>query len=82
MIAWRFFPSCGAAEAAEVLDESLPSRFPKTARAPGLALRSDGGSQFAAHRFQETAGSSGSNSRSPASGSPRRTGWSRPTMDD
>ena len=55
VIAWRFLPSCGAAEASEVLDEAVLSRFPKTARATGLVLRSDGGSQFVAHRFREIA---------------------------
>ncbi len=53
VVGWRFLPSCGAAEALEVLEESIRARFPRTARAEGLQLRSDGGSQFVAHRFQE-----------------------------
>lgn len=55
VVGWRFLPSCGAAEAIEVLDEAVRGRFPKAARAPGLHLRSDGGSQFVAHRFREGA---------------------------
>lgn len=55
VVGWRFLPSCGAAEATEVLDEAVLARFPKTARAEGLVLRSDGGSQFVAHRFQDGA---------------------------
>ena len=55
MVAWRFLLSCGATEVSEVLDEAVLARFPKTARAAGLVLRSDGGNQFVDHRFQEAA---------------------------
>ena len=48
-----FFPSCGAMEAADVVDGAVLARFPKTGRAPGLVLRTDGGPQFVAHRFQD-----------------------------
>jgi transposase InsO family protein len=45
--------SCGAAEALSVVERAVLARFPKTGRAPGLTLKTDGGAQFVAHRFQE-----------------------------
>ena len=45
--------SCGAAEALTVVDRAVLARFPKTGRAPGLTLKTDGGTQFVAHRFQD-----------------------------
>ncbi len=74
VVAWRFLPSCGAAEASEVLDEAVLSRFPKTARATGLVLRSDGGSQSPPIGSRRPPGSSESSSRPPASDGPRTTG--------
>ena len=53
IVAHGFFPSCGAMEAADVVDAAVLSRFPKTGRAEGLVLRTDGGPQFVAHRFQD-----------------------------
>ena len=44
--------SCGAAEALSVVERAVLGRFPKTGRAPGLTLKTDGGAQFVAHRFQ------------------------------
>jgi putative transposase len=45
--------SCGAAEALSVVERAVLARFPKTGRALGLTLKTDGGAQFVAHRFQE-----------------------------
>lgn len=53
LVGHGFFPSCGAMEAADVVDAAVLERFPKTGRAGGLVLRTDGGLQFVAHRFQE-----------------------------
>ena len=54
VVAWQFLSSCGVAEASEVLDEAVLSRFPKTVRATGPVLRNDGGGWFVAHRLRET----------------------------
>ncbi len=45
--------SCGAAEALSVVKRAVLARFPKTGRAPMLALKTDGGAQFVAHQFQD-----------------------------
>jgi putative transposase len=45
--------SCGAAKALSVVERAVLTRFPKTGRAPGLTLKTDGGAQFVAHRFQD-----------------------------
>ncbi len=45
--------SCGAAEALAVVERAVMARFPKTGRAPGVTLKTDGGAQFVAHRFQD-----------------------------
>jgi putative transposase len=45
--------SCGAAEALSGVERAVLARFPKTGRVPMLALKTDGGAQFVAHRFQD-----------------------------
>jgi transposase InsO family protein len=53
VIAWDFFPTCGAAEAMGVVDAAVTARFPRQARAVGTVLVTDQGSQFIAKRFRE-----------------------------
>jgi putative transposase len=53
VVAWDFFPSCGAAEALTVIEQAVWARYPVTGRADGLTLKTDGGPQFIAHRFRE-----------------------------
>ena len=36
IVGYGFFPSCGAMEAADVVDAAVLSRFPRTGRAEGL----------------------------------------------
>ena len=36
-----------------MVERAVRARFPKSGRAPGLTLKTDGGAQFVAHRFQE-----------------------------
>ena len=36
-----------------MVGRAVLARFPKTGRAPGLTLKTDGGAQFVARRFQE-----------------------------
>lgn len=45
--------TCGAAEALSVVRRAVLARFPKTGRAPGLTLKTDGGARIVAHRFQD-----------------------------
>ncbi len=49
---YGLFLACGAMEAADAVDAAVLSRFPRTGRAEGLVLRSDGDPPFVAHRFQ------------------------------
>lgn len=46
--------SCGAADALAVLERTVMSIFPE-GRAPGLALKTDGGPQYRAEKFREGA---------------------------
>ncbi|MCI4352999.1 MAG: IS3 family transposase [Thermoplasmata archaeon] len=50
-VAWEFLPFCRATEALGVIETSVSARFPKAARADGLAFVVDRGSQFVAQRF-------------------------------
>ena len=45
--------SWGGAEALSVVERAVLARFPRTGRAPGRTLKTDGGAQFVAHRFQD-----------------------------
>lgn len=40
-------------DAFAVVEQAVFDRFPKTARAPSVVLRTDGGPEFVAHRFQD-----------------------------
>ena len=53
IVGYGFFLACGAMDAADVVDAAVLSKFPRTGRAEGLLLRTDGGPQFVAHRFQD-----------------------------
>ncbi len=53
VVAHELVRSCGAAEALSVVERAVLARFSKTRRAPGLTLKTDGGAQFVAHRFQD-----------------------------
>ncbi|EQD68889.1 transposase, partial [mine drainage metagenome] len=48
ILAWELLLSCGAADAFRVLEAAVLARFPKTGRATGVTVKTDGGSQFAA----------------------------------
>jgi putative transposase len=52
-ISYELMRSCGAAEAIDIVDRGALARFPKTGRAPGFFLKTDGGPRFVAHRFQD-----------------------------
>ena len=53
VVAWDFFPSCGAGEASGVVEQAVEARFPRTLQASGTVLVVDQGSQFIAKRFIE-----------------------------
>lgn len=53
VVGYELLRSCGAADALWVVNQAVLSRFPKTGRAPGLVLKTDGGPQFVAHKFQD-----------------------------
>lgn len=53
IVSYELMRSIGAAEALEIVGRGVLGRFPKTGRAPGLVLKTDGGPQFVAHRFQD-----------------------------
>lgn len=53
VVAWDFFLSCGATEALTVIERAVRARYPSSGRAEGLILKTDGGSQFIAHRIRE-----------------------------
>ena len=53
VVSYELMRSIGAAEALDIVERGILARFPKTGRAPGLVLKTDGGPQFVAHRFQD-----------------------------
>jgi putative transposase len=55
LLAWDLPLSCGAADAWRVAEQAVLARFPRTGRATGVKLKTDGGSQYNAHDFQDRA---------------------------
>lgn len=53
VVAWDFFPTCGAAEAVVVIEAAVANAFPRVLQASGTVLVTDQGSQFIAKRFIE-----------------------------
>ncbi|MGI0128555.1 MAG: IS3 family transposase [Thermoplasmata archaeon] len=53
IVSWELYRSCGASEALAVVERAVEGRFPKTLRATGTLLVTDGGPQFTAERFRE-----------------------------
>lgn len=53
IVGYELLHSCGATDALAVVSRAVMDRFPRSGAAPGLTLLADGGSQFAAHIFQD-----------------------------
>ena len=55
LLAWDLPLSCGAAETFQVVEQAVLARFPKTGKAVGVKLKTDGGAQYLANYFQDRA---------------------------